>query len=103
MYFIVTAYDGKDSEAPARRSSAREAHLAGIRKLAKERRHLFGAALLDDEENMVGSVLVVDYPSKKTLINEWLDNEAYVTGNVWQKIDIKPCRVPDFFLDTSLA
>ena len=98
MYFIVTAYDGKDSEAPLRRSSAREQHLFGVRKCVEERKHLFGAAIVDDEGGMIGSILVVDYPSKEILMEEWLNHEPYVTENVWQEIDIKPCRIPDFFL-----
>ena len=102
MHFVVTALDGKDSEAAARRMNAREQHLAGVKKLVKEGRHLYAAALLDDENRMVGSVMIVDYPSKEILVSEWLNNEPYVIGNVWKEIDIKPCRVPDFFLDTSL-
>jgi len=101
MHFLVTAYDGKDSEAPARRSNARERHLAGVKELIKEGRHLYAAAILDDDGRMAGSVLIVDYPSKEALMAEWLGREPYVTGNVWEEIDIRPCRVPDFFLDTS--
>jgi len=28
-------------------------------------------------------------------------NYDWGMGNVWQEIDIKPCKVPDFFIDTS--
>ena len=101
MYFVVTAFDGKDSEASTRRNKVREEHLEGIKKLIKERKHLYGVAMLDDDNNMIGSIIIVDYPSKEALISEWLDNEPYVTGNVWKEIDIKPCKIPDFFLDTS--
>jgi len=100
MHFIVTAYDGKDSEAPARRFAARERHLEGVRKCVAERKHLFGAAIVDDEGQMIGSVMAVDYPSKEILMREWLDHEPYVIENVWQEIDIQPCRIPDFFLRT---
>jgi len=101
MHFLITAFDGKDSEASARRNNVRKQHLEGIKKLIKERKHLYAAAILDDENNMIGSILIVDYPSKETLMNEWLNNEPYVKGNVWQEIDIKPCIVPDFILDRS--
>ena len=103
MHFIVTAYDGKDGEAALRRQNARVQHLAGVKRLIKERRHLFGAAILDDDKQMIGSVLIVDYPSKEALMSEWLNHEPYVTGNVWESVDIQPCMVPDFFLDTNLA
>ena len=103
MHFVVIAYDGKDPEVGARRSAVREQHLAGVRKRIKERRHLYGAAILDDDNRMIGSMLIVDYPSKEILESEWLRHEPYVTGNVWKEIEIRPCKVPDFFLDTSLA
>ena len=102
MQFIITAYDGKDSDAGARRNAAREQHLEGVKKAIKEGKHLFAAAILDDESKMIGSMMVVDYSSLEVLKNEWLNCEPYVTGNVWQEIEIKPCRVPEFFLDRSL-
>ena len=103
MQFIITAYDGKDSAAGARRNAAREQHLEGVKKAIKEGRHLFAASILDDDGNMIGSMMVVDYPSLEVLKNEWLDCEPYVTGNVWHEIEIKPCKVPEFFLDKSLV
>jgi len=103
MHFIVTAHDGKDSEAPLRRQAVREEHLAGVKRLIKAGRHLFGAAILDDESRMIGSVLIVDYPSRDALVNEWLSSEPYVTGKVWESIDIQPCKVPGFFLDTNIV
>ena len=98
MQYLVTAFDGKDSEAGMRRISARPQHLEGVRKCIKEGKHLYGAAILDDNGNMIGSVMIVDYPSKEILENEWLRNEPYVVGDVWKEIYIKPCNVPDVFL-----
>ena len=102
MHFLITAFDGKDSEANVRRAQARAKHLEGVKKLIKEEKHLYAAAILDDDGNMIGSMMVVDYPSKEILVNEWLNNEPYVVGKVWEQVDIKPCKVPDFFLDKSL-
>jgi len=102
MHFLVTAFDGKDNEAASRRNDAREQHLDGVKKSIKEGKHLYAAAILDDENNMIGSIMLVDYPSKEILMNEWLNDEPYVVCNVWKEIDIKPCKVPDFFLDKSL-
>ena len=98
MHFLITAYDGTDSQAGARRSKVREQHLEGVRKAIVEGKHLYGAAILDENNNMIGSIMIVDYPSKEVLVSEWLNSEPYVTGGVWKKIDIKPCRVPDLFL-----
>jgi len=98
MQFLIIAYDGTDSGALERRMKVRQMHLEGVLRQKKERRHLYGAALLDDEGNMIGSIMVVDYPSREILEKEWLDSEPYVTGGVWQNIEIKPCRVPDVFM-----
>ena len=103
MHFMIIAYDGKDSEAGMRRSKVRKQHLERVRKAMKEGKHLYGAAILDENNNMIGSIMIVDYPSKEILINEWLSNEPYVTGDVWREIDIKPCRVPGIFLDESFC
>ena len=98
MQFLVLAYDGDDKDARHRRMKVREQHLEGVREALKEGKHLYGGAILDNEGNMIGSVMIVDYPSKEILENEWLDNEPYVTGDVWRRIDIKPCRVAEVFM-----
>ena len=96
MHFVVTAFDGADSGAGARRSGAREGHLAGAEKMHRDGRLLYAAALLDDEGGMTGSIMIVDFPSKEALEREWLDDEPYVKGNVWKEIDVRPCRAPGF-------
>jgi len=98
MQFLVLAYDGDDKGARQRRMKVREQHLEGVREGIKEGKHLYGGAILDDEGNMIGSVMIVDYPSKEVLEKEWLDNEPYVTGDVWRKIDIQPFRVAEVFM-----
>jgi len=40
--------------------------------------------------------MVVDFPSKADL-DAWLKAEPYVIGNVWQKIEVLPARVPPLF------
>ncbi|MCM3214605.1 YciI family protein [Niallia taxi] len=99
MQFVVTAYDGTDENALERRLRARAEHLKSVEKRFKEGNHLYGAALLDDTEKMIGSMMVVDYPSKEAL-DEWLKEEPYVTGNVWQRIDVLPCKVAPIFMES---
>ena len=98
MHFLIIAYDGTDSGASSRRYKVREQHLEEVRKRKEEGKHLYGAAILDENNNMIGSIMIVNYPSKEILVSEWLNHEPYVTGAVWKKIDIKPCRVPEVFL-----
>ena len=91
MQFLVTAYDGTDAGAPARRQAVREAHLVGARRLTEEGRFLVGGAILDDADQMIGSCVIADFADRAAL-DEWLNSDPYVTGGVWQKIEVKPFR-----------
>jgi uncharacterized protein len=91
VQFIVLGYDGKDKDATARRQKA---HIDLGEKLRQSGNMWYGAALLDDEGNMNGSMIFVDFPSRKDL-DAWLENEPYVIGKVWKKIEILPCNVRD--------
>ena len=102
MQFLVIAYDGTDSEAPARRAKVRQQHLDGVKKLAKEGKAVFGAALIGEDGSMIGSSMVMEYDSKEELLEDWFNQEPYVMGEVWKDVTIKPCKVSDFFLDKSL-
>jgi len=97
MQFLVIAYDGTDDKALERRMAAREAHLAGIVKMKEEGKAIYGVAILNDREQMIGSVLVVDYPTR-TDVDAWLKTEPYVVGDVWRKIEVLPARVPPMFV-----
>ena len=96
MQFLVIGHDGEDDEALSRRMAARDAHLALVSDSVKDGRQLMGAAILDDEGKMRGSVMLVNYPSRKD-VDEWLKNEPYVIGNVWKKIDVIPCQLAPSF------
>lgn len=96
MQFIVTGYDGKDDKALERRLAARDEHVKLIDIMKKEKKFLYAAALLDENEKMIGSMIVVDFPTREAL-DEWLKIEPYVKGDVWKEIDIKPCKVPPAF------
>ena len=97
MQFLVTGYDGKDEGAMDRRMAVRGAHMKLVETMKQEGRFLYAGALLDDEERMIGSVLFVDFPSREAL-DQWLQIEPYVTGDVWREIDVKRCKIPTIFL-----
>jgi hypothetical protein len=96
MQFLVVGYDGTDDKAPERRLAVREAHLAGVTKMKEEGKAVFGVAILNDREQMIGSALVVDFPARAD-VDAWLKTEPYVVGNVWRKIEVLPARVPPMF------
>jgi hypothetical protein len=97
MQFLVIGYDGTDDQALSRRMTAREAHLAGVVKMKEEGKAIFGTAILDDQGKMIGSVMVMDFPSREEL-DAWLESEPYVRQNVWLRIDVLPTQVPPVFL-----
>jgi uncharacterized protein YciI len=96
MQFMVLAYDGKDAKALERRLAARAAHLALGDKLKAAGKLLYAAAILDEEEKMAGSMLICDFPSADEL-DEWLKDEPYVLGKVWEKIQVARCKVGPSF------
>ena len=92
VQFVVIAYDGTDAGALDRRLAARPAHLENARRMREEGALLTGGAILDDQGAMIGSVLVVDFPSR-TGLDAWLASDPYVTGDVWRKVEARPFRV----------
>lgn len=96
MQFIVIGKDGTDEEALSRRMAERDKHLKLCAESLASGNQLLGAALLDDAGNMTGSLMVMDFESRAAL-DEWLAREPYISGKVWQEIDVIPCRVGDIF------
>lgn len=88
MQFIITAHDGENML--EKRMAVRPRHLEGMAKLGK---HIVCAGgLLDDAGKMAGSVLIVDFEDRAAL-DAYLQNEPYVTEQVWVRIDVAPVNV----------
>ncbi len=96
MQFSVIGLDGTDESALSRRMAAREAHLKLADAMHQEKRLLYAVALLDDSGQMMGSIMVVDFPTREDL-DDWLRLEPYMVGKVWEKLEIRPCRVGPTF------
>lgn len=99
MFYVVIGYDGDDSGAAARRQQVRDQHLERARRWKEDGKLLSAAAFVDDDDNMIGSMMLFKVDSRDE-IDRWLDDEPYVTGNVWQQIEVKRVKVPPMFLDT---
>ena len=89
MQFLLLAYDGTDSAAPERRIKVRQEHLDKISNLKRNGEFLFGGAILNDEEKMIGSMILYEFQDRAAL-DERLKEEPYITAGVWEKIEIKP-------------
>ncbi|GIT23500.1 MAG: hypothetical protein CM1200mP40_31820 [Gammaproteobacteria bacterium] len=67
-------------------------HLAEAQELKEAGNIIVGAAILDENEEMIGSTLCVEFESR-TDLDEWLANDPYVTEGVWQDITVQPIRL----------
>ena len=66
--------------------------LAGAKALKANGNFIVGGAMLDDNEKMIGSVMILQFENDEKM-QEWYDNEPYITQGVWKSIEIKPFRV----------
>lgn len=96
MQFLLVAYDATDDDALNRRMAARDAHLKMVEENKKKGHAKFGAALLDEDGKMVGSMMVLDYPDQDAL-EDWLEEEPYILQKVWDDISITECRIAPSF------
>lgn len=92
MQFLLIAYDGTDSDAQNRRTRVRPEHLRRIKILKENGEFLFGGAILDNNGNMTGSMILYEMPDRETL-DDRLKDEPYIYAGVWKKIEIVPFRL----------
>lgn len=92
--YLIIAQDGEDENALNRRKEIRSLHLAGAKKLKENNNFIIGGAMLDDDGNMRGSIMIVQFETKEDF-QKWYDNEPYITGGVWKEIEVKPFRVAE--------
>jgi len=71
---------------------SRPEHLEKISHVKKAGHFICGGAILDESENMIGSMILYDVEDRAALDNLLL-NEPYIYDKVWKKIEIRPFRV----------
>ena len=89
--YIIIAKDGTDANALARRLEYRPAHLALMKSYKEAGTFISGGATLDDSGNMIGSVVHMQFASKEA-IDQWIQEEPYIQGGVWERYEILPYR-----------
>ncbi|MDL2363047.1 MAG: YciI family protein [Patescibacteria group bacterium] len=94
MQFVIIGLDGTDDEAPARRQAVRQDHIKRGDELLASGNLLYGAALLNDDGSMKGSMYVMSFPNEEEL-NEYLKTEPYVIGDVWKDITVHKSNTRD--------
>jgi uncharacterized protein YciI len=92
--FLILADDYKDPDALTRRLSVRKEHLNRVRREKVEGRFIVGGAKLNDQGNMHGSMLVVQLEDEEAVRN-WVNQDPYIIGKVWERVEILPFRVAE--------
>ena len=59
-------------------------------------RWLYAAGIQNEDGQVIGSMIVCDYPSRDELERLWLNHEPYVVDRVWERIDIHRAEVAQF-------
>lgn len=90
--YLIYAWDGTDELALDRRMNIPPTHLEGDKALKEKGQFLIGGAMLNEAGQMAGSMMVVQFETEEQL-QHWLDHEPYITGKVWENIQVIPFRV----------
>lgn len=93
MHYLVIAHDYADGF--DRRQQHRAAHLESAALLKEEGKLLYAAAIIK-EGKMRGSMMVLNFSTDEEF-NAWKDYEPYITGKVWERIEITECAIPPLF------
>jgi hypothetical protein len=91
MEFMLIGRDGTDEGALDRRLAVRQRHLALFDEFSRRGYFKYGCAMLDDDQRMVGSMIVCEFSSRKELEELWLSREPYA-ADVWKTVEIVPVR-----------
>lgn len=89
---MVLATDYKDEQALERRMNVREAHLQRMKTEKEKGIFITGGAKLNAHGIMYGSMLIVEM-SNKEAVQRWLETDPYITGKVWETVEILPFRI----------
>ncbi|RFM28054.1 YciI family protein [Deminuibacter soli] len=90
--FLILAEDFKDANALQRRLDIRPKHLDRMRVEKEKGTFIIGGAQLNEEGNMFGSMLIIELADEEAA-QDWIQDDPYVTGQVWEHISITPFRV----------
>ena len=88
MLFVLMGMDRPGDGAEVRRRN-RAAHLQFV--VENESKFRYGGALLDDDQKMVGSLMMVELPDRRAL-DEFLKTEPYSRAGLFDPYVVKETR-----------
>lgn len=89
MQFALICRDAPD--VLARRLAARAGHMENIHAMKATGEIIDGGAMLNDDGNMAGSVVLCEFPDRAAL-DAYLAREVYAREGIWGEIEIIPFR-----------
>lgn len=93
MHYLVIGRDYADGL--EKRQQQRAAHLQGAKKLKEEGKLLYAVAIIEKGQ-MKGSVMVMNFATQAEF-DGWKASEPYITGDVWEKVEVTECAIPPLF------
>ncbi|WP_163268553.1 YciI family protein [Chelativorans alearense] len=91
MHFALICRDSKEAGTLEKRLAARDEHLERIHSMKAEGTIVDGGAILDETGEMVGSIVLCDFPDRAAL-DAYLESEIYAREGVWKDIEILPFK-----------
>ena len=88
MQYLIKAYDGDNML--ERRMAVRQSHLENMARV--NGRVICAGGLLDDEGNMKGSALIMEFDTAEGL-DQYLKSEPYIIQGVWETVEVEPMNV----------
>ncbi|WP_266064564.1 YciI family protein [Brucella intermedia] len=95
MHFTVIARDSRAPGTLEKRLSSRAEHMEGLKMMKADGRVVDGGAMLDADGNMVGSVMLLNFPDR-TALEDYLAREPYQRDGVWGEVEIIETRFVDW-------
>jgi uncharacterized protein len=92
--YVIIAHDGNDADAMNRRLNTRPSHLQTARSLKEKKQFIIGGAMLNEQQQMKGSVMIVEFDNEEQL-QQWMKTEPYIVNNVWKEITVSLFKVAD--------
>lgn len=92
MGHVILGWDGEDAEAPARRASVRDRHLAVLNRWAAAGRLNLAVPLFRADGTAAGSVMILD-GEDEVGAREYLMDEPFARDGVWLSYQMRPFRI----------
>jgi uncharacterized protein len=92
IQYVIEALDHTDADSLNRRMAIRDKHLTGASALKANGQFILGGAKLDDAGKMIGSTMVLQFPTEADF-QAYYAQEPYITGGVWGEIKVYKFRV----------